>query len=188
MWSCTLMLGYARHQCVKRPPPREGYNLLAIQAIMTSNFGGQGGEGKNPVFPPPPSAWNPSTLQTTHSSLVQLTVVIFGQEAFDFSGGSLSVSLEILLCCWVRYRQGSRLREKLKRFVNKHTFSGIRWKWKRVVTRRTKLSLTFPCFDNSNRPLNISMTNDKLTRPFPSGFVYCKQSKTETINIPPTEK
>ena len=24
-WSCTFVLAYAQHKCVKRPPPREGY-------------------------------------------------------------------------------------------------------------------------------------------------------------------
>ena len=26
VWSCTLVSGYTRYKCVKRPPPREGYN------------------------------------------------------------------------------------------------------------------------------------------------------------------
>ena len=52
MWSCTLVLGYARHQCVKLPPPRKGYNYYIhfADAVAITVDSGIFGPGVDPIF------------------------------------------------------------------------------------------------------------------------------------------
>ena len=40
MWSCTLVSGVARHQCVKRPHPREEYNYNIVMMMMMMIYDG----------------------------------------------------------------------------------------------------------------------------------------------------